>query len=593
MANNNVNDITYEHVITADTANSLMIQYERGKAAPMDITDVFETVGGAKNYAASGNNSYVGKILSVIGGNKVDVYKIDKNSNIKRLVDEEDILNATTSVSAITSISATTAKSALTVTSRVPSASTSYSATTSVSAITANKVGKSLNVGAKSYDGSSEVTITLPDLGLETALKYHGKTNTPLYDGATTNPIKINNKDHFQSAGCVVIYESQASGSTEFVWSGSKWEKLGDGINYKVKQIAVSDPAANGSALTFIDTISQDTNGVIKATKKLIPSGTTAVMGVVKLVSGDLCDVSYKDGEAAAGEHFHSQYSPTGHTHNASAITEGTFDTGRIPTGITVSKAISATRTSFLEPYENILDASSNDNISKGYFCYVNPDPNVGDKNVPRAGVLTSFRDSHGCATQFLSDYKYDDLYYRSAKSDTSSIGKAWTDWHKIAYIDSKVNSASTADSAQTVYTEVKNNEDNYYLIGVLDGNNTYSTLYKNINVYMKNGSLYASSDERLKDFVKDIDVDLDILSKLPKKYFTWKNDEAKQLQIGTSAQKVYEIYPELVSEDKEGKLAVSYEKLSVVALAAVDKLYEENKELKERLKKIEEHLGL
>ena len=93
MANNSLKDITYENVISAGTANSLMVQYERGKAAPMDITDVFETVEGAGKYALTGNNSYVGKVLSVVGGEKVDVYKIDKDSSIKRLVDEDDIAN--------------------------------------------------------------------------------------------------------------------------------------------------------------------------------------------------------------------------------------------------------------------------------------------------------------------------------------------------------------------------------------------------------------------------------------------------------------------------------------------------------------------
>lgn len=38
--------------------------------------------------------------------------------------------------------------------------------------------------------------------------------------------------------------------------------------NYKTTQTAVSDPTASGKSLTFIDTISQDANGVISATKK-------------------------------------------------------------------------------------------------------------------------------------------------------------------------------------------------------------------------------------------------------------------------------------------------------------------------------------
>lgn len=114
---------------------------------------------------------------------------------------------------------------------------------------------------------------------------------------------------------------------------------------------------------------------------------------------------------------------------------------------------------------------------------------------------------------------------------------------------------------------------------------------------YISNNEFYGSafyetSDERLKYFTSDVNVDFDKLKSIPKKYFMWKNREMNPTNIGTSAQKLQAVYPELVSES-EGYLRVDYAKLSVIALAAVDKLHEENEELKERLKKIEEKLGL
>ena len=112
-------------------------------------------------------------------------------------------------------------------------------------------------------------------------------------------------------------------------------------------------------------------------------------------------------------------------------------------------------------------------------------------------------------------------------------------------------------------------------------------------DIYMEGGEVYAASDERLKDFGDNISVDFEKLLSIPKVYYTWKNDESKNNMIGTSAQKLKEIYPELVSENEDGKMAVSYEKLSIIALAAVDKLHKENEELKDRLKRIEEKLGL
>ena len=124
--------------------------------------------------------------------------------------------------------------------------------------------------------------------------------------------------------------------------------------------------------------------------------------------------------------------------------------------------------------------------------------------------------------------------------------------------------------------------------IGSTASLNTSST-----DIYMQGGEIYAASDETLKNFGEDIEVDFDKLAEIPKVYYTWKTDVDNKQQIGTSAQKLREIYPELVSESEDGKLAVSYEKLSVIALSAVDKLHKENEELKERLRKIEEKLGL
>ena len=48
-------------------------------------------------------------------------------------------------------------------------------------------------------------------------------------------------------------------------------EKFADLIDsFKMVQSAVSDPAASGTSITFIATISQDTNGVINVTKKTV-----------------------------------------------------------------------------------------------------------------------------------------------------------------------------------------------------------------------------------------------------------------------------------------------------------------------------------
>ena len=100
----------------------------------------------------------------------------------------------------------------------------------------------------------------------------------------------------------------------------------------------------------------------------------------------------------------------------------------------------------------------------------------------------------------------------------------------------------------------------------------------------MQSGLLYASSDERLKDFHGDINVDFDKLKEIRKQYFTWKQGDVTDMQIGTSAQDLQKVYPEIVNVDEKGLLAVSYERLAIIALAAIDKLHERIKNLEEKL---------
>lgn len=89
MANINKNEIGYNE---NTTANALMVQYKRGLAAPMDISEVFTSLESAKFYASSDPIAYAGQSIAVAGdGIKTEIYKITSGGTLVRMIDEEDL----------------------------------------------------------------------------------------------------------------------------------------------------------------------------------------------------------------------------------------------------------------------------------------------------------------------------------------------------------------------------------------------------------------------------------------------------------------------------------------------------------------------
>lgn len=95
---------------------------------------------------------------------------------------------------------------------------------------TATNVSNKLTVGSRTFDGSTAVTISASDLGLEQAMKFLGSSSIAISDGATTNPITIGTASVEVTAGNVVLY-----GGYEYVWTGSAWEQLGDEGSFSLK----------------------------------------------------------------------------------------------------------------------------------------------------------------------------------------------------------------------------------------------------------------------------------------------------------------------------------------------------------------------
>ena len=118
--------------------------------------------------------------------------------------------------------------------------------------------------------------VSLSDMGLSTAMHYKGTVEASPITTAPTGTF---------AAGDVVVYDN-----SEYVYDGTSWRELGSESSFKTIQDAVSSPSVPSSGTTtataFIDTISQDANGVITATKKNLPTASTSVAGIIQIGTG-------------------------------------------------------------------------------------------------------------------------------------------------------------------------------------------------------------------------------------------------------------------------------------------------------------------
>ena len=83
-------------------------------------------------------------------------------------------------------------------------------------------------------------------------------------------------------------------------------------------------------------------------------------------------------------------------------------------------------------------------------------------------------------------------------------------------------------------------------------------------------GDVILSSDARLKSNIVTLGPTLISLMQLDAKRYTMKADKGQKQKIGLLAQEVQKVFPELVSEDKNGMLAVNYQALVPVLINAL-----------------------
>jgi len=101
-------------------------------------------------------------------------------------------------------------------------------------------------------------------------------------------------------------------------------------------------------------------------------------------------------------------------------------------------------------------------------------------------------------------------------------------------------------------------------------------------------GDIILSSDARLKSNIVTLGPTLISLMQLDAKRYTMKADKEQKQKIGLLAQEVQKVFPELVSEDKNGMLAVNYQALVPVLINALKEQEGNYNELEKELSKLE-----
>lgn len=104
---------------------------------------------------------------------------------------------------------------------------------------------------------------------------------------------------------------------------------------------------------------------------------------------------------------------------------------------------------------------------------------------------------------------------------------------------------------------------------------------------------LTASSDERLKSVISNVDLDLDTIANAPSVLFKWNSNG--QRSIGSIAQYWNAITPELIEVDTQGYLHMDYGKIALISAINVARKTVDHetkiKQLEERVKELEQML--
>ena len=192
-----------------------------------------------------------------------------------------------------------------------------------------------------------------------------------------------------------------------------------------------------------------------------------------------------------------------------------------------------------------------------------------------QSGNLKIDKSTYGTQTNLLNLSEYGEVTVNGATSISggATIGGSATVTgkitatsaasHNLVYGGNELNLAdvTNGNTLYVNYRESTNAINEYKFCKGVGNQSTYSDI--------RCGTLYQTSDITKKNIISDLDLDkaYNLIDKCQTIIYTLKDDERNKEQIGVIAQEIQEFFPEVISADENGILAIDYSRLTVVIM--------------------------
>lgn len=284
---------------------------------------------------------------------------------------------------------------------------------------------------------------------------------------------------------------------------------------------------------------------------------------------------------------------------NGDLITDNTIDSSEIQNNTLTADDLAANSVGASEIAANAVGASEiiNNSITTS---------DILDNTITENDISNSFkaRDSD------LLDGINSTSFIRSDAADNVSASTEWQDNQQVRFGND--NDFALFHNGSAMYMRGYRHGAWLYMQGEDSGGTNRAMIYANpsneVRLYYNGaeklntrsngiqvtGSAYASSflyssDKRLKENIVSLGDATEKLGQISSYRYNYKADENKTPKIGVMAQEVMKVYPEAVSTDEDGMMAVDYPALVPALIKAVNELSAEVEALKQAQKNNQE----